>query len=57
MLDLTCDHGAPSHIRDFSLEEVSSRRIVTGMNCYGCTAGAGSSCGGALTDEGENRSA
>ncbi len=25
------------------------RRIVTGDHCLGCTAGAGSSCGGAVT--------
>jgi hypothetical protein len=24
------------------------RRIITGPHCFGCTAGAGSSCGGAL---------
>ena len=24
------------------------RRIVTGNHCFGCTAGSGSSCGGAL---------
>lgn len=30
-------------------EELASRRIATGDHCYGCTAGAGSSCGGSLT--------
>ena len=25
-----------------------ARRIATGAHCFGCTAGAGSSCGGAL---------
>jgi radical SAM/Cys-rich protein len=48
MLGLNCDHGAPSHIRDFSFEKLEARRIVTGLHCYGCTAGAGSSCGGAV---------
>lgn len=38
--------GAPRHIRDFSPELLSGRRIVTGQHCYGCTAGSGSSCGG-----------
>ncbi|MEY2493017.1 MAG: hypothetical protein QOH24_1968 [Verrucomicrobiota bacterium] len=28
--------------------EVANRKIVTGEHCFGCTAGAGSSCGGAL---------
>jgi radical SAM/Cys-rich protein len=48
MLDLPADHGAPAHIRDFDLGALSRRRIVTGRHCYGCTAGAGSSCGGTL---------
>ncbi|MEM6328669.1 MAG: arsenosugar biosynthesis radical SAM (seleno)protein ArsS [Planctomycetota bacterium] len=33
---------------DLSLEELFGRRIATGDHCYGCTAGAGSSCGGAI---------
>jgi radical SAM/Cys-rich protein len=47
MLDLSVDHGAPAHIRDFDPALLERRRIVTGNHCYGCTAGAGSSCGGA----------
>ncbi len=47
MLDIQCNHGAPSHIRDFDITQLRNRRIVTGPHCYGCTAGAGSSCGGA----------
>jgi radical SAM/Cys-rich protein len=31
-----------------SLAELSERRIATAAHCFGCTAGAGSSCGGAL---------
>ena len=31
-----------------TLDELASRRIATGDHCYGCTAGAGSSCGGSL---------
>jgi hypothetical protein len=27
---------------------VENREILTGDHCFGCTAGAGSSCGGAL---------
>jgi radical SAM/Cys-rich protein len=49
MLDLPIAHGAPAHIRDFDLARLDRRRIVTGNHCYGCTAGAGSSCGGATT--------
>lgn len=49
MLELTTGHGAPRHIRDFDAAALERRRIVTGNHCYGCTAGAGSSCGGATT--------
>jgi radical SAM/Cys-rich protein len=49
MLELTTNHGAPRHIRDFDAAALARRRIVTGNHCYGCTAGAGSSCGGATT--------
>jgi radical SAM/Cys-rich protein len=35
-----------THIRNFDLETLMARRIVLNQHCYGCTAGAGSSCGG-----------
>jgi radical SAM/Cys-rich protein len=47
MLDLEV-RGAPRHIRDFYHTSLANRRIVTGQHCYGCTAGAGSSCGGSI---------
>jgi len=47
MLDLPVSGESPAHIRDFAAGALESRRIVTGQHCYGCTAGAGSSCGGA----------
>lgn len=37
------------HIRDFDPVTWRDRRIATGEHCFGCTAGCGSSCGGALT--------
>ena len=46
------DHGAPSHIRDFNPAVLAKRRILTGEHCFGCTAGCGSSCGGALVSTG-----
>jgi radical SAM/Cys-rich protein len=49
MLGLPTDHGAPTHLREFSFEMLERRRIVTGQHCYGCTAGAGSSCRGAVS--------
>ena len=40
--------GARPHVRDFD-PEVWRRHVVrTARHCYGCTAGAGSSCGGAI---------
>lgn len=47
MLELTMNHGAPNHLRDFDLNKIRGRRIVTGRHCFGCTAGSGSSCAGA----------
>ena len=37
------------HLRDLlDARSLAGREIVTGEHCYGCTAGQGSSCGGAL---------
>ena len=47
MLDLTVEESAPMHIRDFDRARLEARSIVVGRHCFGCTAGAGSSCGGA----------
>lgn len=47
-LKLGVNHGAPKHIRDFDVKALRQRRIATGSHCFGCTAGCGSSCGGAL---------
>jgi radical SAM/Cys-rich protein len=49
MLDLPVDRGAGWHIRDFDPTRLHRRHIVTRNHCYGCTAGSGSSCGGAVT--------
>jgi radical SAM/Cys-rich protein len=46
MLELPIGFGAPRHIRDFDRAALDRRRIETANHCYGCTAGAGSSCGG-----------
>ncbi len=41
--------GRPrSHIRDLQVEALQGNPVVTSGHCYGCTAGQGSSCGGAL---------
>jgi radical SAM/Cys-rich protein len=39
--------GRPLSIFDFDFERLLGRRIRFGEHCLGCTAGAGSSCGGA----------
>jgi radical SAM/Cys-rich protein len=36
------------HIKDFDVGKITTRSITTGNHCFGCTAGHGSSCGGAL---------
>jgi radical SAM/Cys-rich protein len=41
--------GFALNVRDLDADELASRRIATGRHCYGCTAGAGSSCGGSLS--------
>lgn len=40
--------GAPQHIADFDIEALKKRQIIVNQHCYGCTAGAGSSCGGTV---------
>jgi len=39
------------HISDWNAEQWHSRKIVVSNHCYGCTAGEGSSCQGALSNE------
>jgi radical SAM/Cys-rich protein len=47
MLELKVN-GPGRHISEFALEHLNNREIIIGQHCYGCTAGAGSSCGGAV---------
>jgi radical SAM/Cys-rich protein len=47
MVELPIDGGLPSTIFDLDVERLARRRIATAAHCFGCTAGAGSSCGGA----------
>ncbi len=48
MLDLKVNSGSPDQIKNWS-PTLLNRYIETRNHCYGCTAGAGSSCGGATT--------
>ena len=49
MLEMPVHAGAPRHIREFDRARLESRLIEVDRHCFGCTAGAGSSCGGATT--------
>lgn len=49
MIDLPTSAEAPQTILDAEAAALAGRRIVVGPHCFGCTAGAGSSCGGATT--------
>ncbi len=47
MLEMPVAPGAPRTIFEFDAAALASRPIATGPHCFGCTAGTGSSCGGA----------
>jgi radical SAM/Cys-rich protein len=47
MLDLKVACGT-KHIAEYNNDLLQSRDIIVGQHCFGCTAGAGSSCGGAV---------
>ncbi|WP_224485208.1 arsenosugar biosynthesis radical SAM (seleno)protein ArsS [Robertkochia aurantiaca] len=40
--------SAVQHISDFNMEILQNRKIAICQHCYGCTAGAGSSCQGSV---------
>ncbi len=48
MLGLKVNNSV-QHIRDFQENLLKDREIVISQHCYGCTAGAGSSCQGVVT--------
>lgn len=47
MLDLKIAHPI-QHLNDWNGESLNDRNILLNQHCYGCTAGAGSSCGGTV---------
>ncbi len=49
MLEMETGDEAPSHVKDFDEAVLNNREIQINQHCYGCTAGAGSSCGGETT--------
>ena len=48
MLDLKVE-GSSKHLSQFNIETLNARNIIVNQHCFGCTAGSGSSCGGAVT--------
>ena len=50
MLELPVSRHAPQHIAEFDLAALEARAIVTDRHCFGCTAGAGSSCSGTTVE-------
>ena len=46
---LTSSRPRP-HLKDLLGDDLENKMIAVGEHCYGCTAGQGSSCGGALND-------
>ncbi|MFN3940083.1 MAG: arsenosugar biosynthesis radical SAM (seleno)protein ArsS [Chitinophagales bacterium] len=48
MLGLKVNSGAPQHISEWDMDGLNTRSIRFNQHCYGCTAGSGSSCGGAV---------
>ncbi len=47
-LGLPCDPGGLTLAECGDPRALTGRRVITGDHCFACTAGAGSSCGGAL---------
>ena len=47
-LNMQWNNGAPVFLWDVHPDTIEGRDIMTGDHCFGCTAGAGSSCGGAI---------
>tara|TARA_R110002072_G_scaffold274791_3_gene435749 strand:- start:2371 stop:3435 length:1065 start_codon:yes stop_codon:yes gene_type:complete len=48
MLELKVDSKV-KHIKDYNEDLLNDRNIIISQHCYGCTAGAGSSCQGKVT--------
>jgi radical SAM/Cys-rich protein len=47
-LGMQWKNGAPIFLWDIDPDSLDNREIMTGDHCFACTAGAGSSCSGAL---------
>jgi len=47
-LGIAINHGSPNRLGRIGYAQLAERPVVTGLHCFGCTAGSGSSCSGAL---------
>ena len=47
MLELKVNCSS-KHISAYNADQLKNREIIVGQHCFGCTAGAGSSCGGSV---------
>jgi hypothetical protein len=52
-LPLEHDRRERAHLSDLLDAEIAGKPIRVAGHCYGCTAGQGSSCGGALREAAE----
>jgi len=48
MLNMQWRNGKPLYLWDIDADALENRPVLVGDHCFGCTAGAGSSCGGAV---------
>ncbi len=49
MLELPLGDKRDIYLWELSLSDLNEKKIATRYHCFGCTAGAGSSCGGAIS--------
>jgi len=47
-MPLITSTAGKTHLKDLLAKDLAGNQITIGEHCYGCTAGQGSSCGGAL---------
>jgi len=47
-LEMQWENGRGLFLWDVDPDKIDNREIMTGDHCFGCTAGVGSSCGGAI---------
>jgi len=50
MLETQVFNGKPMTVFNFDFQKLIEREITFDTHCFGCTAGAGSSCGGAISE-------